>query len=239
MNTRLRDTCRQILDLVPVDPHVKNLLVNCFATAQKGTAEENYNRLKNFYFHSSPTQMLYNFKTTLSKFAPASNLNTSNELDGLYVFFLNVGGLICLLDILTNKKTTEQCDMTTKKSIYLIILCMLKRFLVILGYYQLKTSNTASYNDSLDYILKLMPTTTIFNEHHVAISLEKHIALLLHTHMNDYPIAKNSFLQYDHIIELIRLIWCLASKNKQISFDVNLKKDFMAIHKTFKQENVS
>ncbi len=237
-NIRLRDTSRQILDLVPVDPHAKSMFRNCLSGVQKGSSDEHYNRLKNFYILNSPTQMLYNLKTTFIKLAPASYVNEINDIEGLHVFFLNGGGLVCLLDILTQKKYTEQCDITTKKSIYLIILYILKRFLVILGFYQLKISNSSIYHDSLDHILNLMPITTIFNEQHTPIQLEKDIAILLHKHINDFPIPKNSFLHYDHIIELIRLIWCLASNNKQISFDVNLKKHFNNIHKTFKQENV-
>jgi hypothetical protein len=211
---------------------------NCLSLIQKGSSDEHYSRLKTFYLVNSPTQMLYNLKTTFIKLAPASNAIETNEIDRLHVWFLNASGLICLLDILTQKKHTDQCDITTKKSIYLIILYMLKRFLVILGFYQLKISTSSIYSESLDHILTLMPTTTIFNEQHTPISLEKNIAFLLYKHINDFPIPKNSFLQYDHIIQLIRLIWCLASNNKQISFDVNLKKDFIAIHKTFKQENV-
>jgi hypothetical protein len=189
--------------------------------------------------HSSPTQMLYNLKTTYIRLSPATITTVSNEIDSLYIFFLNAGGLTCLLDILTQKKSTEQCDIITKKSIYWIIFCILKRFLIVLGYYQLKTSNSAIHQESLDHILNLMPMTTIFNEQHASISLEKNTAALLQRFINEYPIPKTSYLQYDHIIEFIRLIWCLASSNKQISFDVNLKKDFNTIHKAFKQENVS
>jgi hypothetical protein len=213
--------------------------MNCFGAIQKGNADEHYTRLKQFYMHSSPTQMLYNLKTTFIRLAPASIPLETNEIDSLHIFFLNTGGLTCLLDILTQKKYTEQCDMITKKSIYWIIFCILKRFFIILGLYQLKTSNSSIHQESLDHILSLMPMTTIINEQHTPIVLEKHTASLLQRHIGDYPIPKNSHLQYDHIIEFIRLIWCLASNNKQISFDVNLKKDFSAIHKAFKQENVS
>jgi hypothetical protein len=213
--------------------------MNCFSTIQKGSADEHYTRLKQFYMHSSPTQMLYNLKTTYIKLVPAIIPNDTSTIDSLHIFFLNTGGLTCLLDILTQKKFTEQCDMITKKSIYWIIFCILKRFLIILGYYQLKISNSTIHQQSLDHILTIMPMTTMFNEQHVSISLERHMAILLQKYIGEYPIPKNSVLQYDHIIEFIRLIWCLASNNKQISFDVNLKKDFNAIHKIFKQENVS
>jgi len=239
-NTRLRDTSRHILDLIPVDPHAKTTFTNCFAS-QKPNSEEIFNRLNNFYLHVSPTQMLYNLKTTLIKFSPVSLSSTeNNDIEALHVYFLNAGGLTCLLSILTQKKYTDQCDIATRKSIYLIILCILKRFLIILGYYQLKTSTSSIYNESLEQILNLMPITTIFNEQqNASVPLERRIAALLVQHINSYPIPKKSFLQYEHIIELIRLIWCLASNNKQVSLEVNLKNDFDAIHKSFKKEKVS
>ncbi|CAF1148229.1 unnamed protein product [Rotaria sordida] len=240
-NIHLRDISRQILDLVPVDNHIKTALINCLTSpSSRSNSDECFIRLKNFYFHTSPTQMLYNLKTTFIKLVPALlTTNEINEIEALYVRFLNAGGLICLLNILTQKQFTEQCDIKTRKSIYLIIFYMLKHFLVILGYYQLKISNSSNFNDSLDQIISLMPISTIFfGEHHATMSIEKKIAILLSQHMNDYPIPKNSFLQYNHIIDFIRLIWCLASNNKQISFDVNLKNDFHLIHQTFKQENV-
>ncbi|CAF1165958.1 unnamed protein product [Adineta steineri] len=237
-NIRLRDTARQILDLIPVDPHVKHAFTTSLAT-QKTDSDENFTRLNNFYFHKSPTQMLYNLQTTLIKLAPASfSTNENNDLEALHVYFLNAGGLTCLLNILTQKQYTDQCDIATRKSIYFTGLRILKRFLIILGYYQLKISNTPSYNESLEQILNLMPITTMYNEQqHTTISLERRIVSLLLQHINTYPIPKASFLQYEHIIELIRLIWCLASYNDQNSFEINLKNDFNAIHKSFKQEN--
>ncbi|CAF3511540.1 unnamed protein product [Adineta steineri] len=237
-NIRLRDTARQILDLIPVDPHVKHAFTTSLAT-QKTDSDENFTRLNNFYFHKSPTQMLYNLQTTLIKLAPASfSTNENNDLEALHVYFLNAGGLTCLLNILTQKQYTDQCDIATRKSIYFTGLRILKRFLIILGYYQLKISNSPSYNESLEQILNLMPITTIYNEQqHTTMSLERRIVSLLLQHINTYPIPKASFLQYEHIIELIRLIWCLASYNDQNSFEINLKNDFNAIHKSFKQEN--
>ncbi len=238
-NTRLRDIARQILDLVPADPHAKTTFINCFSS-QKVAAEENYNRLKNFYFHVSPTQMLYNIKTTFIRLIPASPPVDFNETDSLYVLFLHAGGLTCLLNMLTQKQSTDQCDIKTRKSIYLNTLYILKRFLTILGFYQLQKSNSQIYNDSLEQILNLIPTTTLFNEQqHVSISLEKRIASLLIQYVEKYPIPKQSFLQINHITELIRLIWSLASNNKQVSFETYLKSDLNAIHKAFKQENVS
>ncbi|CAF3682375.1 unnamed protein product [Rotaria sp. Silwood1] len=234
-NICIRDISRQILDLVPVDNQAKAAFISCL-TAPKSNSDENGLRFKNFYYHISPTQLLYNLKTTFIKLVPSiPTASELTEIDAIYVRFLNAGGLICLLNILTQKQFIEQCDIKTHKSIYLNIFYMLKRFLLILGYYQLKITN---HNDSLDQILNLMPMTNIYiGEHHIPI--EKRIALLLHQHMNDFPIPKNSFLQYNHIIDIIRLIWCLASNNKQISFDVNLKNDFNLIHQTFKQENVN
>lgn len=214
-------------------------MVQSLTPAQKGNSDDHYSRLKTYYLIPSQTQMLYNLKTTFIKLAPAPSVPETNDLKGIHLLFLNSGGLVCLLDILTQKKFTEHCDITTKKSIYLIILYILKRFLVILGFYQLKNSTSSIYNESLEQILSLKPITTIFNEQNIPIALEKEIALLLLKYAQEYPIPKSSFLQYDHIIELIRLIWCLASNNKQILFDANLKKDFTAIHKTFKQDNVS
>jgi hypothetical protein len=76
-------------------------------------------------------------------------------------------------------------------------------------------------------------------QQHVLMSVEQKIATTLIAHRGDYPIPKNSLLQYNHIRELIRLIWCLASDSKQNSFEINLKNDFNLIHQAFKQENVS
>jgi hypothetical protein len=243
-DTRLRDTARQILELIPLDNHVTATLNQCFKAQTAINNEhlppdESFNRLKTFYFQTSPSQMLYNLKATLIDFSPANLLNIPH-IKALHVRFLNSSGLTCLLDILTQKQYTDQCDIITRKSIYLIILYILKRFLIILGFYQLKSTESSVYSDSLDQILNLMPMTTIYNEQQrTTTSVEKDIAALLIQHNATYPIPANSFLKYNHIVELIRLIWCLASNNKQNSFETNLKSDFSLIHKTFKQDNVS
>ncbi|CAF0890240.1 unnamed protein product [Adineta ricciae] len=236
-NTRLRDTARHILDLVPVDPEAKITFTNCFQN-MKPNSEESANRIRKFYFHSSPTQILYNLKTTLIRLAPASFTSADmNEIEVLHVFFLHTGGLTCLLYILTQKQFTDQCDTATRKSIYLFTLSILKRLLIILGYYQVKTANSPVYQMSLEHILNVMPVTTIYNEQQMSISLEFRIASLLLQHATNYPIPKKSFLQYEDILELIRLIWCLASNNKQSSFEDCLKSDFDFIHQAFKQDN--
>ena len=213
--------------------------MNCF-TAEKAIDNEEYNRLKNFYFHSSPTQIWYNIKTTLIKLSPAIYSNDINEIEALHVRFLHAGGLTCLLDILTQTKYTDSCDTITRKSIYLFIFYILKRFLIILGFYQLKTLAPSVYTQSLEQILGTMTMITNSTEQtHLIAQLERKIALLLHQHATNYPIPKESFLQYHHIIDLMRVIWCLASNNKQISFDINIKNDFNIIHQAFKQEIVS
>ena len=190
--------------------------------------------------------MLYNLKTTLINFLPAQIhqicLQNNNNVEGLHVRFLNAGGLACLLNILSEKQYTDQCDISTRKSIYFIVLYLLKRLLVILAIYQLRSNN--SNNESLEQILNIMPTiplpimNVVGEQQHVTMSVEQKIATTLIAHQKDYPIPKNSLLQYHHIREFIRLIWCLASNSKQNSFDINLKNNFQVIHQTFKQENV-
>ncbi len=254
-NTRLRDTSRHILDLIPLDSYSTKTLNSCFtllsATNEQPTAEECLNRLNNFYFHVTPSQMLYNLKTTLINFLPAQIhqicLQNNNNVEGLHVRFLNAGGLACLLNILSEKQYTDQCDVSTRKSIYFIVLYLLKRLLIILAIYQLRLSNSnnsSPLNDSLEQILNITPTiplpimNVVGEQQHVSMSVEQKLATTLIAHRADYPIPKNSLLQYNHIRELIRLIWCLASDSKQNSFEINLKNDFNVIHQTFKQENV-
>ena len=182
--------------------------------------------------------MLYNLKTTLIRLSPPNTANEINDIEGFHVFFLNAGGLTCLLDILTHKKFTEHCDMPTKKSIYWIIFAILKRFLIILGVYQIRLPNTMNiHQESFDRIVNMIVSPMISTEPNNIAQMEKHIALLLQKHANDFPIPKSSFLNYEHLLEIIRLIWCLASTNKQISYEVNMKKDFLQIHKTFKHDN--
>jgi hypothetical protein len=195
--------------------------------------------------------MLYNLKTTLINFLPAHIhqicLQNHNNVEGLHVRFLNAGGLSCLLNILSDTKYTDQCDISTRKSIYFIVLYLLKRLLIILVIYQLRlinSNNSSSFNESLEQILNIIPTiplpimNIVGEQQHVTMSVEQKIAAALIAHRGDYPISKNSLLQYNHIRELIRLIWCLASDSKQNSFETNLKNDFNVIHQTFKQENV-
>jgi len=195
--------------------------------------------------------MLYNLKTTLINFLPAHIhqiiLQNHNSVEGLHVRFLNAGGLLCLLNILSETKYTDQCDISTRKSIYFIVLYLLKRLLIILGIYQLRltnSNNSSLFNESLEQILNIMPTiplpimNVVGEQQHIAMSVEQKIATALIAHRGDYPIPKNSLLQYNHIREFIRLIWCLASDSKQNSLEINLKNDFNIIHQTFKQENV-
>ena len=192
--------------------------------------------------------MLYHLKSTLINFLPAHIhqicLQTHNNVEGLHVRFLNAGGLSCLLNILSETKYTDQCDISTRKSIYFIVLYLLKRLLIILAIYQLRLTNSTSTNESLEQILTIMPTiplpimNVVGEQQHVTMSVEQKIATALIAHRTDYPISKSSLLQYDHIRELIRLIWCLASDSKENSLEINLKNDFPLIHRTFKQENI-
>ena len=184
--------------------------------------------------------MLYNLKTTLINFLPADIhqicLQPDNNVEGLHVRFLNAGGLSCLLTILTDIKSTEQCDLSTRKSIYFITLYLLKRLLIILAIYQIKSSNASSTNESLEQILSVMPTiplplmNIVGEKQPIQMSVEQKIAAVLITHRVNYPISKTSLLQYHHIRELIRLIWCSASDSKG-----NFQKNFQEIHQTFKQ----
>jgi ubiquitin carboxyl-terminal hydrolase 9/24 len=245
----LSETARQILDLIPLDSHSTKTLNGCFtlltSNNEQPTADECLNRLNNFYFHVSPSQMLYNLKTTLINFLPAHIhqicLQAHNNVEGLHVRFLNAGGLSCLLNILSDIKYTNQCDISTRKSIYFIVLYLLKRLLIILAIYQLRLTNSSSTNESLEQILIIMPTIplpimNVVGEQQITMSVEQKIAAALIAHRTDYPISKNSLLQYHHIRELIRLIWCLASDSKANSLEINLKNDFHIIHQTFKQD---
>ncbi|CAF3335952.1 unnamed protein product [Rotaria socialis] len=253
-NTRLRDTARQILDLIPIDSYSTKTLNSCFtlltANNEQPSAEECFNRLNKFYFHVSPSQMFYNLKATLINFLPAQIhqvcLQANNIVEGLHVRFLNAGGLSCLLNILSEKHCTDQCDISTRKSIYFIVLYLLKRLLIVLAIYQLRLTNSNSpspFNESLEQILSITPTiplpimNVVGEQQHVSMSVEQKIAATLIAHRTDYPILKNSLLQYNHIRELIRLIWCLASSSKQNSLDINLKNDFIVIHQKFKHES--
>ncbi|CAF0941972.1 unnamed protein product [Adineta ricciae] len=253
-NTRLRDTSRHILDLIPMDSHATKTLNSCFtllsANNEQPTADECLARLNHFYFNVSPSQMLYNLKTTLINFLPAQIhqicLQNSNHVEGLHVRFLNAGGLACLLNILTEKHYTDECDVSTRKSIYFVVLYLLKRLLIILVIYQLRSthgSTPSPFDESLEQILTIMPTiplpvmNIVGEQQHISMSVEQKIATTLIAHRMDYPIPKNSLLQYHHIKEFIRLIWCLAADSKQNSLEMNLKNDFNVIHQTFKQEN--
>jgi hypothetical protein len=231
------------------------MLNSCFITLtsnnEQPTADECLNRLNKFYFHVSPSQMLYNIKTTLINFLPASIhqvcLPTNNNVEGLHVRFLNAGGLQCLLNIITDQHYTDQCDILTRKSIYFLVLYLLKRLLLILALYQLrlnKSNSNSTLSDSLEQIISIMPTIPlpIMNvageQQHVSISVEQKLATALLAHRHDYPISKHCLLQYHHVKEMIRLIWCLASNSRTIAFDKNLKNDTQAIHETFKQDYV-
>lgn len=196
--------------------------------------------------------MLYNLKATLINFLPAQIhqicLQNNNNVEGLHVRFLNAGGLSCLLNILTDKQYTDKCDISTRKSIYFIVLYLLKRLLIILGIYQLRitnANNSSSFSESLEQILSITPTiplpimNVVGEPQQVSMSVEQKIAATLIAHRSDYPISKNSLIQYNHIRELIRLIWCLASDSKQSSLDNNLKSDFFATQEKCKMENVS
>lgn len=241
----MSETARQILDLVPLDSHSTQTLDQCFTTLstnnQQPTAQECLERLNHFYFNVSPSQMLYNLKTTLINFLPADIhqicFQAENKVEGLHVRFLNAGGLSCLLTILTESKSTEQCDLSTRKSIYFVALYLLKRLLIILAFYQLKSNNSSSIGESLEQILTIMPTIPLsianlaVDKQSIPTSVEQQIANVLFTHRTNYPISKSSLLQYHHIRELIRLIWRLATNLSETN-------DFQEIHQIFKEGNV-
>lgn len=251
-NTRLRDTARQILDLIPLDPYATKMLNSCFigptANSEQPTAEECFQRLNKFYFNVSPSQMLYNIRTTLINFIPSNIhqicLQTNNNVEGLHVRFLNAAGLVCLLKIISEHKLTDQCDTLTRKSIYFDVLMILKRIFIVLGIYQLRLNVNCSTNESLEQILSLIPTIqlpmmNVVGEQQISISVEQKLATALIAHRNEYPIAKNSLLQYDQLKEILRLIWCLASNSHRFSFEDFLKKDFLSIHQVFVEDQTT
>ena len=152
-----------------MDSHATKTLNSCFtllsANNEQPTADECLARLNHFYFNVSPSQMLYNLKTTLINFLPAQIhqicLQNSSHVEGLHVRFLNAGGLACLLNILTEKHYTDECDVSTRKSIYFVVLYLLKRLLIILVIYQLRSthgSTSSPFDESLEQILSIMPT---------------------------------------------------------------------------------
>ena len=227
------------------------MLNSCFITLtsnnEQPNADECYQRLNKFYFHVSPSQMLYHIKTTLINFLPANIhqicLQSNNNVEGLHVRFLNAGGLLCLLNLLTEQKSTEQCDQLTRKSIYFHVLYLLKRLLLILAIYQLRLTKSTSM-DSLEKIISIMPTialpliNVVGEQQTISSTVEQKIATALIAHRLDYPISKQSLLQYHHIKEMIRLIWCLASPSQQmISFEKNFLTDYSLIDQTFREDH--
>jgi len=240
-NSRLNETARQILNLLPLDSHSTKTLNSCFtlltANNEQPSADECFHRLQTFYFHVSPSQMLYNLQTTLINFYPAHIhqicLQPNNNVEGLHVRFLNAGGLTCLLRILTDRKLTDSCDLSTRQSIYFTVLYVLKRLVIVLITYQSRLTN-----ESFEQIIHLLPTIPLpLNNHsnEQYATVEQKLAFVLYAHQIDYPIAKNSLLDYEHIRELIRLIWCLALN----SLENNLEKDFNEIHDIFQRETQS
>lgn len=137
--------------------------------------------------------------------------------------------------ILRATTVTNEDDSITRKSIYLTSLYILKRFLLVLAYYHIRQPTCPPVlQTSLEPLLSLLPPPAPTTTGADPASL---IGNLLIQHMQTYPIPKHSFLQYNHLIELIRLIWCLAGHHRQSSFEQKLKTSFDEIHQTFKENH--
>ena len=182
--------------------------------------------------------MLYNLKGTLINLIPG-NVNPPGNTDALHVRFLHSAGLTSILNVHTQTTLTDSCDSITRKSIYLTSLYILKRFLLVLAYYHIRQPNCPPVlQTSLEQLLSLLPPpTTSSADPANLMGPEQRIGNLLIQHMQTYPIPKHSFLQYNHLIELIRLIWCLAGHHRQSSFEQKLKTSFEEIHQTFKENH--
>ncbi|CAF1048629.1 unnamed protein product, partial [Didymodactylos carnosus] len=283
-NNRLRDTARQILDIIPLDKTITLQLNNYIHQSSSGeqiASDDILKRLEMFYFHTTTTsQLLYNLKATHIGLMPATachhiaaNPNQMTSVEALHVRFLYGGGLTCLLNILvgqplpTISPTTSRSSITVTssfrhssidssslKSIYLVVVYICKRLLTILGYYQCKLSNIQDYILILESMLQTVPTLALITvnnageqlQQHVPLSLEQKIASCLVLNKSEYPIPKSSFLQYTHLLALIRLIWCLAADNSgknrktmTATLETYLTSDFDTIHKHFKQDHVA
>jgi len=241
--TRLRDTIRQILDLIPLDLRASEMFNQCLTLAKPAagndqtTHNESSKTLEKFFFDVSPSQMLYNLKTILINLNPAIVPHQSN-VEAFHVLFLHGSGLRFLLRTLSFTSTWEQCDPPTRKSIYFTTFLILKRILLVMGLYKLRSPNLSPIDHQcLEQIVHLMQSTVIVNDQK-PLPIEQRIVQLLLDHSANYPIPSDSFLEYENILEILRLIWCLASNPRQKNFEENFRQDFQTIHQTFNDPNV-
>ncbi|CAF0895252.1 unnamed protein product, partial [Didymodactylos carnosus] len=214
-NNRLRDTARQILDIIPYDKSVMQQLNNCFtqqsSSGEQISLDETHKRLEMFYFHTTTiSQLLYNLKVTHNGLMPAAPTTQQiAAVEFLHIRFLHGGGLTCMLNILphqlsstissttgrssttiTNPIHQSFTDSSSLKSIYLVVLYICKRLLTILGYYQCKLSQSQDHVIILDSMLQTVPTLTLITVNNAGEQLQQHVPLSLEQKIANYLTSK-------------------------------------------------
>lgn len=149
-NAPLRDGARMLLSLVPPDTLTVQRLTALFKNFAVNGVEESVPlggdlsgqttsippphlpppTIEHMFFHSSPSQVLYNLEVMYALLMPALDTASDKGLEFLYNF-VKSGVASVILDMLTRPNFLPSADIATKRSAYLTLLKICKLLLTV------------------------------------------------------------------------------------------------------------
>ncbi|XP_052783474.1 probable ubiquitin carboxyl-terminal hydrolase FAF-X isoform X2 [Mya arenaria] len=143
--SKLRDTARTLLKLMPADSGTKEKLrTMCSEHARTGTGVSQ--QLETMFFNSSPSQVLYNIEVAYSLLMPSQDPMAEDAFEFQYNF-IKSGGVQLALNMLTKNNFLPNADLPTRRSAYVSVLKMCKLMLTVVGYAKLQVVVDACSNE--------------------------------------------------------------------------------------------
>ncbi|XP_065840943.1 ubiquitin carboxyl-terminal hydrolase 9X-like [Oscarella lobularis] len=125
----LRDSARELLDLIPSDQKILEKICQC---KDKG----GFRQLEEMCFQLPPLHTLYHLEVLQSLLLPVTSSPDDEQSDSFQLWFIENGGIRLLLKLLESPDFVKDADVNTRKSIYHLTIRLLRLFLASLGMVQ-------------------------------------------------------------------------------------------------------
>lgn len=135
--SKLRDTARTVLKLMPADAHTVDMFrIVCLEHVRSGATGVSH-LLDAMFFNSSPTQVLYNIEVVYSLLMPSMDPMADDAFEFQYNF-IRSGGVQLALNMLTKNNFLPNADLSTRRAAYVTVLKICKLMLTAVGYAKLQ-----------------------------------------------------------------------------------------------------
>ncbi|KAL4220567.1 putative ubiquitin carboxyl-terminal hydrolase FAF-X [Mactra antiquata] len=144
--SKLRDTARTLLKLMPGDTSSKEKFKTICSEHVRSTGTGTSQQLEAMFFNSSPTQVLYNIEVAYSLLMPSQDPMAEDAFEFQYNF-IRSGGVQLALNMLTKNNFLPNADLQTRRLAYITVLKMCKLMLTVVGYAKLQVVVDACSNE--------------------------------------------------------------------------------------------